>query len=745
MGMISSLRWIAALPCAAAAMTLSPTAAIAAAGLHQTIAEVDAALPANFDGLWEIGVVTAFVGALLWSARTFAARGAGVRKRFEVVGSLLGFFGASSMFFSLLPGLARSASANEPAVPIVLMLLFLFALITALGTGDGVAGRVAAWPKRKPAFALTTGLWLALLTLFVGVPIACAWSLVWSRETTGIPGFYAGIHHLLASRYWSLGCVTGSGACGSAVNSIALGVAVAGLAGLLGVSLALFVHRSGRVLRRWVAVVVFLPMITPPFLIGLGLSQIFGQSGIASVLLELTLGIARSRWFFGAYGVMMAQVLVFFPIVYFLVINALDSLGRAQIEAAKFLGASDRDVLLTVTFPALRDSLAVALLVVFVEALSDVGNPLVIGGKLRVLSTELFYSSSMELAAGEMTGVPALLLTGIALAMAAIKEHFTTGTWRGGAGVPATAGAETGTCELPLALRALFGGVLALSVLILAMVYGMIGVGAFSDGGVVSGAFTLDNFTRGFGVAIDGSDFQLTGSAWASLLASFSCALFVAPVGGALGMAMVWILQRGDIPCSRLVESLSTYVLSVPSVVIGAGFLLVFGGIGLSNQGAWSLILLAMLIRNLAVCMRFGGVAMRRVDGSLGEISGLFGAGSLVTFSRVIAPMLRSTFVVCVAYGFVRSMTMLGSVLLLSSAENQVATTYMIDRIGIGELGVSMAYGVVLAGSIAVVLGLGWVFASTRKRAPGLGSVIGDLKAAVVLGQKESWQNRAGR
>ena len=90
------------------------------------------------------------------------------------------------------------------------------------------------------------------------------------------------------------------------------------------------------------------------------------------------------------------------------------------------------------------------------------------------------------------------------------------------------------------------------------------------------------------------------------------------------------------------------------------------------------------------------------------------------------------------AYGFVRSLTMLGSVLLLSSADNQVATTYMIDRIGIGEYGVGMAYGVVLAGCIGVVLGAGGLFFSMRKGAAGLAMAIGDLKAAVVLVQKSA-------
>ena len=724
-----------------AAILLLPRAAFASTGLHQVVADADAGLLARFDGLWTIGVFAALLGGLLLVVRSTAVRG-GAAPTIAVVGAVLGFFGAAAMLFSMLPGIGvSSVDLWLFSAPLALMLFFLLALVAALG-------RAApnAWLPRRPGRSLAAALWLALLTLLIGVPIACAWAMVWNRGAALTPGAWSGIGNLFASRYWSLGCLSGSGACGSAINSIFLGVAVAALAGLLGSALAFYVHRAaaGSALRKGVAMLVCLPMITPPFLIGLGLAQIFGQSGMASVVLESLFGVVRSRWFFGAYGVALAQVLVFFPIVYFLVLNALDSLGRTQIDTARLLGASDLDVLRTVSFPAVRDSLAVALLVVFVEALSDVGNPLIIGGKLRVLSTELFYSSSMELSAGEMTGVPALLLTAIALLMTAFKERFTARRFRGDSaslGAPEVDGVR---CDLPLVLRWLLGIVLAATVAILVTVYAMIGVGAFSDGGVVAGSFTLENFSRGFGFALEGGSLQLTGSAWESLIASFSCAFLVAPIGGVIGMAMVWVLQRGAIQCPRLVESVSTYLLSVPSVVVGAGFLLVFGYVGLSNLGAWLLILLAMLIRNLAVCMRFGGVALQRVDRSQSEISGLLGAGSLTTFFRVIAPLLRSTFIVCVAYGFVRSMTMLGSVLLLSSADNQVATTYMIDRIGIGEYGVGMAYGVVLAGSIGVVLGAGWLFVSIRKGAAGLAMAMGDLKAAVVLVQKNARHQRPG-
>ena len=712
--------------------------ALAAAGLHQAPLPGDPAIRASFAGLSSIGLAAVVIGALLIVVSRFGGRREPARRTLELPGAMIGFFGASAMFLSTLPDAAnvRGTSFSGLTVSGLLMAGFLLALVVSLR--HGAARRIADWSGQRYGAPVSSALWLALLVVFIGVPIACAWSLAWNREMAGAPGAFFGLDSLFAPRYWNLGCVTGDVACGSAVNSILLGVVVSVVAGVVGLSLALFVHRSRRSIQRWMAVIVCLPMITPPFLVGLGLSQLFGQVGVISLLFESLFGVVRSRWFFGASGVMMVQVLVFFPIVYFMVLHALDSVSRTQIDAARFLGASDVEVLRTVSFPALVDSLAVALLIVFVETLSDIGTPLIVGGRLRVLSTELFYSSSMDLATGEMTGVPALLLTAIALGMAAIKGRFMAGTRRRLTVLPGTADMDSGHCELPLLLRAVLGTLLVATVLILVSAYVLLGVGAFSAGGVVSGAFTLENFSRAFGYAFEEGRLLLNGSAWPSLGASLSCAALVAPISGGIGMAMVWILQRGGMPRARWVESFSAYALSVPSLVIGAGFLLVFGHIGLSNLGAWLLILLAMVIRNLAVCMRFGGVALRRVDPAQSEVSELLGATSLTTFAGVLAPMLRSTFVVCVAYGFVRSMTMLGSVLLLSSADNQVATTYMIDRIGIGEHGVSMAYGVVLAGTIALTLAVGWAWVALRNAAPSLRSAFGDLKAAVVLAQKGS-------
>ena len=50
------------------------------------------------------------------------------------------------------------------------------------------------------------------------------------------------------------------------------------------------------------------------------------------------------------------------------------------------------DELKTVTLPLIRPGLANAFLLGFIESMADFGNPLVLGGNLDVLSTEIFFA-----------------------------------------------------------------------------------------------------------------------------------------------------------------------------------------------------------------------------------------------------------------------------------------------------------------------------------------------------------------
>jgi iron(III) transport system permease protein len=42
-----------------------------------------------------------------------------------------------------------------------------------------------------------------------------------------------------------------------------------------------------------------LPIITPPFVVGLGLILLFGRAGVVNQFLEYAFGIPPTRWFYG--------------------------------------------------------------------------------------------------------------------------------------------------------------------------------------------------------------------------------------------------------------------------------------------------------------------------------------------------------------------------------------------------------------------------------------------------------------
>ena len=74
----------------------------------------------------------------------------------------------------------------------------------------------------------------------------------------------------------------------------------------------------------------------------------------------------------------------------------LERLDPAMEEAAQSLGASKLHILRTVTLPLLVPGFAGSFLLLFVESLADLGNPLLLTGTRNVLSTEIYLAVNGE-------------------------------------------------------------------------------------------------------------------------------------------------------------------------------------------------------------------------------------------------------------------------------------------------------------------------------------------------------------
>src|SRR5690606_4825716 len=114
----------------------------------------------------------------------------------------------------------------------------------------------------------------------------------------------------------------------------------------------------------------------------------FGRQGFITNQL---LGLSTSA-FYGPVGVGVAQVLAFTPLAYLVLTGVVRSLDPAMEEAAQTLRASRWRLFHTVTWPLLRPGIANAFLLCVIESLADFGNPLILGGGVPFLPTEVFFA-----------------------------------------------------------------------------------------------------------------------------------------------------------------------------------------------------------------------------------------------------------------------------------------------------------------------------------------------------------------
>lgn len=285
----------------------------------------------------------------------------------------------------------------------------------------------------------------ALLLLFIAFPVFKA--LVSAlQDDAGKWSVVAAAARLSNEKIWGLGCLAGGARCGVLWNTLFLGLATAAGSTLLGLVLALLAERGSATGRAhggaWLKLLALLPIITPPFVIGLGLILLLGRAGLVNQFLEYALGIPPGRWLYGVQGVWLAQMFAFTPVAFLVLRGVVQGVSPSLEEAAQTLRANPRMTFNTVTLPLLKPGIANAFLVGFIESITDFGNPIVLGGQYAVLATDIFFAIvGAQLDPGRAASLGLLLLL-LALAAFAVQRRFigeggyTTVSGKGDSGLP---------------------------------------------------------------------------------------------------------------------------------------------------------------------------------------------------------------------------------------------------------------------------------------------------------------------
>jgi iron(III) transport system permease protein len=551
-----------------------------------------------------------------------------------------------------------------------------------------------------------------LLITFIAYPVTKTLQTAFLTEEGGW-SLLAFFSRLGNERIWGLGCLAGGVSCGVAWNTLFLALLTATGTTILGTMMALMAERAaGPKLQTPLRVLAMLPIITPPFVVGLGLILLFGRAGLANQFLEWAFGIPPTRWFYGLFGVWVAQMFAFTPIAFMIMRGVVQGIAPSLEEAAQTLRADRKKTFFTITLPLLKPGLANAFLVGFIESIADFGNPIVVGGSYSVLSTDIFFAIvGAQYDQGKAASL-AWILTLFALAVFAIqrgllgKQNYTTVTGKGDSGLP-----------IPLSdgvrrtVKAFVYPWLAFTVIIYVFAF----IGGFVQTWGRDYTPTLAHFKTAFDLQWGEFGLVWAGTAWNSLFTTVKLAGISAPMTAAVGLLIAYLLARTEFKGQGLFEFAALLAFAIPGTVLGVSYILAFNVPPVELTGTGLIIILCFMFRNLPVGVRAGTAAFKQLDKSLDEASLMLRASTMQTLFKVVLPLLKPALVAALVYSFVRSMTTVSAVIFLVTAENELATTYIIGRVGNGDYGVALAYCTVLILLMSAVTALIQVLVGERK------------------------------
>ncbi|AWM85467.1 iron ABC transporter permease [Microvirga sp. 17 mud 1-3] len=467
-------------------------------------------------------------------------------------------------------------------------------------------------------------------------------------------------------------------------NTLFLGATVAVLGTILATLYAYAIARvaiPGKSIWHFFAL---LPTISPPILMALGLILLYGRRG----LITHELFGLQSTGLYGFKGLVIAQLISYFPFAYLLMLNLFRGLDASLEEAAATMGANGWRVLGTVSLPLLVPGLAGSALLMFSYSFADLGNPLLLGGDFPVLSSQIYqsiigmYDIPHGAALAVLLLIPAVLMF-FAHKMLTARMSF------------ASVGAKGSSRHREVRHRGVQAAALLLVssiTFIICLQYGTIIAGATTQLFGIDYSFTSKHFVA----ALTKSGGTLLDTLTLGVIASF--------ISVVLGLLIAWIVARSKATGRSVLDFIANLPLAIPGTVIGLAFGLAFNGPPLMLTGTATIIIAAFAVRSLPYGIRSGVAALNQVNRTLDEASTTMGATSGQTLWRVLLPLVRPALLAGMVFSFTRSVTTLSAVIFVVSPHWSLVTPTILSQMDRGDVGEAAALSVIVVLMVLLII-----------------------------------------
>lgn len=440
--------------------------------------------------------------------------------------------------------------------------------------------------------------------------------------------------------------------------------------------------------KKFFSLVPIIHLITPPFVGGLAFILLFGKQG---VITHTILGLDVSLY--GFWGLLVAQVLSFFPMAFLICSQVLRGINTNIEQSARSLGAGEFRIFLTVTLPLSWPGILSSFLFIAVSVLSDFGNPLIVGGRFRVLAVEIYTQLTgwLNIGTSAVLGIvlviPSVILF---LLQNRISKKLEVKT--------ATVGGKSygivQTNRVPVLTKIiLFSFVLIFSLFIIAQVIAII-AGSFQQLWGINTKLTLKHI-----LAISNYGKELKNSVIFAMLS--------AVLSTVMATISSYLVHRTDVPLRKTLDVMAQLPSAIPGTLHGLSISIAANLLHFKNSTI--LIMLAMTIAFMPFAYRIISNSFGQLEPNLDQSARSLGANQLISLLTVLVPLARGGIFSGFVYDFIRGVGTLSAVIFLVSFKTPLASIQLINLAEQGAWGRAAALAMILTLITFVILGIGLI------------------------------------
>ncbi len=511
------------------------------------------------------------------------------------------------------------------------------------------------------------------------------------------------------------------------LNSFLLAVGTTSVCLVIALPLAWLSHRYEFAGKGFLSAILLVPMILPPFVGAIGLTQILGQYGALNAALGLgpVDWIGKSRYL----GVVLIQSLSLYPILYLNITAALANVDPAMEEAAANLGGGGWTRFRRITLPLILPGLFAGGVLIFIWSFTDLGAALMLN-YTECASVQVF-NALKEIGSNPF---PYALVTAVLVCSASlylISRHFfgrTSYAMQGKAAVAyeptRVAGARAFLVAAPFVLVAL----VALSPHLGVVLTSVSPPGAWYRTALPE-AYALTNYVETLG-------HEMTVPSIANSLRFSAMAVVFNLVAG---ISIAWVVVRTKIRGRAVLDVLAMVPLAVPGLVMAFGYLAISST--LSNAAFVKaspaltelfdvrvnptlFLVIAYAVRRLPYMVRSATAGLQQTSVAFEEAAANLGASPWTSLRRVTFPLIVANLLAGLLLTFSFSMLEVSDSLMLA----QQATHYPITKT-IYELSQLLGTGRFVAAALGV-----WAMVFLGVTIVGTSLLLGKKMGAIFRG-----------